>query len=115
MQHIQEVWDRFKIVILSCSSGWIERGLHTKEWKAPLCYEKFSVGVFGLCTIAAHPGIGPIRRQLCAFRNVWAPGVCLDRAIGLPDDFKLTVGLNLTDHDRLAQMVVGIHDYVIAT
>src|SRR3954447_18041126 len=70
--------------------------------------------VLRLSAVAAHPGEGPIGRQLGGFGNVRAPGGALDRVVGLGDDRELTVGLDFADHHRLGQVMVGVHHDVIA-
>ena len=40
--------------------------------------------------------------------NERAPRLRTDRALGLPDHVELTVALDLADHHRLVQMVVGL-------
>src|SRR5580658_9362128 len=65
--------------------------------------------IFRLGAIAADPGEGPIRGQLGAFRDELAPGIGLDRLLGLPDDVELPVRLDFADHHRLREMMVGVH------
>ncbi len=60
--------------------------------------------------VAADPGIGPVRGQLLALRDVVRPGIARDHAIGLPHHIELAVFLDLADQHGLAQVMVGVHD-----
>src|SRR5204863_80874 len=69
-----------------------------------------SIRVFSGDAVAADPGIGPIGDFALILRQIWAPRIGLDRLLGLPHDIELTVGPDLTDRDRLRQVVVRVHD-----
>src|SRR5438128_10273037 len=66
-------------------------------------------GVFRRSAVAADPRIGPVGDLVLVLQDEGAPGVGLDRAGGLPDDLELTVTLDLTDHHRLREVMVGVH------
>src|SRR5215467_5453633 len=68
-----------------------------------------SVRVFRRGTVAADPGIGPVRNLALVFGEIRAPSVRLDRVFGLPDDVELPVRLDLAYHDRLREVMVCIH------
>src|SRR5437763_16829238 len=69
-----------------------------------------SVRVFGGRAIAADPWVGPVGDLALVLGQMRAPGVSLDRLLGLPDYVELTVRPDLPDHARLRQLVVRAHD-----
>ena len=60
-----------------------------------------SIAEFWLGAIAADPGISPLGDFSLVFGKIGAPGVRLDRLLGLPHDVELPIGPDLADHDRL--------------
>src|SRR6266481_7865968 len=66
-----------------------------------------SVGIFGRGAIAADPGIGPVGDLALVLRQIGAPGIGLDRLLGLPHHIELPVRADLTDHHRLRQVMIG--------
>src|SRR5690349_10010605 len=51
--------------------------------------------VLRLCAVAADPRVGPVGDLALVLGDVRAPRLGDDRALGLPDDLELTVGLDL--------------------
>src|SRR5215471_3396470 len=68
-----------------------------------------SIREFGRGAIAADPRVSPIGHLALVFGKIGAPRVRLYRLLGLPDDVELPVCLDLADHDRLGEVMVGVH------
>src|SRR3954463_13026464 len=65
------------------------------------------VGRFGAAS--AYPGIRPIGGALGTVGDVLAPGIGSDGGDRMPNDIECPGRTDLADHDRLGQVVIGVH------
>src|SRR6201999_74189 len=63
-------------------------------------------------TAAANPGKCPIGGPFGALGKISAPDRSLDRIDGAPDHVEGSGSVELADHGRLGEMMIGVHDHL---